>query len=87
MYRSVISFLVLVLLVGIVIALNPQANKEAMDLWEEFKPTVLGWRDRFVEVVRAFLGVRSDDSSPPNPVQPDIQMELIITLGGNDSGL
>lgn len=87
MYRAVISFLFLMLLVGTTIALNPQATREARDLWEEFKPTVLGWRDKFAEVVRAFLGVRSGESSPPNPIQPDIQMELIITLKTSHSGL
>ena len=55
MYRSVISLFVLVLLVGWMISINPQAREEAIELWEEAKPTVVGWRDKVVEVFQGFI--------------------------------
>ena len=55
MYRAVISLVVLVLLVGWTISINPQAREEATELWEEAKPTVVAWKDKAVEVLQGSL--------------------------------
>jgi hypothetical protein len=77
MYRSVISWFVLILLVGWMIAINPQAREEATELWEEAKPTVVAWRDKVVEVFQGFISGGMDAQIEHEPVSPELNFDII----------
>lgn len=85
MYRSVISLLILTSLVGTLIAINPQARQEATLLWEEARPTLVGWRDRTFEVFRTLLSGDPDAQIEHEPVLPEQNIEFIITLNTIES--
>jgi len=80
MYRAVISLLVLVLLVGWMISINPQAREEATELWEEAKPTVVAWKDKAVEVLQGFINGGIDVQIDHEPVSPELNLDLISTF-------
>lgn len=80
MYRAVISLLVLVLLVGWMISINPQAREEATELWEEAKPTVVAWKDKAVEVLQGFINGGTDVQIDHEPVSPELNLDLISTF-------
>jgi hypothetical protein len=84
MYRSVISFLTLTLLVGSVIAVNPQAREEATDLWEETQPTLLAWKDKALEVFQDFINGGSEAQIDHEPLPPELNIDFIITLHNAD---
>ena len=85
MYRSVISFFVLVLLVGWVISINPQAREEATDLWEEAKPTVVDWKDKVIEVFQGLINGGPDAQIDQNPVSPELNIDVINALNMGSS--
>ena len=87
MYRAIISWLVLFLLVGWVISINPQARKEATDLWEEAKPTLVGWKDKVVEVFQDFFNSGSDARIDHEPISPELNIDVIITFNNKGSSL
>jgi hypothetical protein len=80
MYRAVISFLLLLLLVGSVIAANPRARQEATDLWEEARPTVVDWKDKAIEILLSFILGRVDAQIDHDPVPPPREIELLIVF-------
>jgi len=80
MYRAVISLLVLILLVGWMISINPQAREEATELWEEAKPTVVAWKDKAVEVLQGFINGGIDVQIDHEPVSPELNLDLISTF-------
>jgi hypothetical protein len=77
MYRSVISLFVLVLLVGWMISINPQAREEATELWEEARPTVVAWRDKVVEVFQGFISGGTDAQIEHEPASPELDIDVI----------
>lgn len=84
MYRSVISFLLLTLLVGSVIVINPQAREEATELWEETKPTFVAWKDKIFEVFRELIYGGFDAQIHHEPVSPKLDIEIINALNDVD---
>ena len=80
MYRSVISLFVLVLLVGWVISINPQARQEATDLWEEARPTVVAWKDKVIEVFQGLITGETDPQNDHEPASPEMNIDVIITF-------
>jgi len=87
MYRSVISWFVLFLLVGWVISINPQAREEATDLWEEAKPTVVAWKDKVIEEFQDFFNNGPEAQIDHNPVSPELNIDVIITFNNKGSSL
>ena len=87
MYRSVISWFVLFLLVGWVISINPQAREEATDLWEEAKPTLVAWKDKVVEVFQDLINNGSDARIDHEPISPELNIDVIITFNNKGSSL
>jgi len=85
MYRAVISLLVLVLLVGWMISINPQAREEATELWEEAKPTVVAWKDKAVEVLQGFINGGTDVQIDHEPVSPELNLDLISAFNNRYS--
>jgi hypothetical protein len=77
MYRSVISLFVLVLLVGWMISINPQAREEAIELWEEARPTMVAWRDKFVEVFQGFINGGTETQIEHEPASPELDIDVI----------
>jgi hypothetical protein len=84
MYRSVISFLILTLLVGSAIVSNPQAREEATDLWEETQPTLLAWKDKALEVVQDLINSGSEAQIDHDPLPPGSDIDFIITMNPAD---
>ena len=87
MYRSVISWFVLFLLVGWVISINPQAREEATDLWEEAKPTVVAWKDKIIDVFQGLITGETDPQIDHEPVSPELNIDVIITFSNKGSSL
>jgi hypothetical protein len=87
MYRAVISWLLLFLLVGWVIYINPQARQEATDLWEEAKPTVVAWRDKVVEVFQDLINDGNNPRIDHDPVSPELNIDVIVTFNNQSSSL
>ena len=87
MYRSVISLFMLILLVGWVISINPQAREEATDLWEEAKPTVVAWKDKVIEEFQDFFNNGTEAQIDHNPVSPELNIDVIITFNNKGSSL
>jgi hypothetical protein len=87
MYRSVISWFLLFLLIGWVIYINPQAREEATDLWEEAKPTVVAWKDKVVEVFQDFINGGNDAQIDHEPVSPELNIDVIVTFNNKGSSL
>lgn len=87
MYRSVISWLLLFLLVGWVIYINPQAREEATDLWEEAKPTVVAWRDKVVEVFQDLINGGNNARIDHEPASPELNIDVIVTFNNHSSSL
>ena len=87
MYRSVIAFLLLTLVVGSAIAIHPQAREEATDLWEETQPTFVAWKDKAIEVLLEFIHGRSEAQIEHEPVAPELDIEFFITLSNRESAL
>lgn len=85
MYRSVISLFVLVLLVGWMISINPQAREEATELWEEAKPTVVAWRDKVVEVFQGFINGGADAQIDHEPASPELNIDIISAFNNRGS--
>jgi len=85
MYRAVISLLVLVLLVGWMISINPQDREEATELWEEAKPTVVAWKDKAVEVLQGFINGGTDVQIDHEPVSPELNLDLISAFNNRYS--
>jgi hypothetical protein len=77
MYRSVISLLVLTLLVGTAIAINPLAREEATELWEETKPTLVAWKDKALEVFQSLIVGGTEAEIEHRPIPPDLDIEII----------
>jgi hypothetical protein len=84
MYRSVISLLVLTLLVGSAIAINPQAHEEATDLWEETQPTLLAWKDKVLEVFRDLINGGTEAQIDHEPIPTELDIDFIIILNHAD---
>ena len=77
MYRSVISLLILTLLVGTLIATNALAREQATELWEETKPTLVGWKDKAVELIQGLLTGGSEAPIEHKPIPPELDIEII----------
>jgi hypothetical protein len=87
MYRTVISWLLLFLLVGWVIYINPQARQEATDLWEEAKPTMVAWKDKVVEVLQDLVNGGNDARIEHEPASPELNIDVIVTFKNQSSSL
>ena len=87
MYRSIIAWFLLFLLVGWVISINPQAREEATDLWEEARPTVVAWKDKVIEVFQDFFSSGGDARIDHDPVSPELNIDVIITFNNKGSSL
>jgi hypothetical protein len=87
MYRAVISWLLLFLLVGWVIYINPQARQEATDLWQEAKPTVVAWKDKVVEVFQDFINSGNHARIDHEPASPELNIDVIVTFNNQSSSL
>jgi len=87
MYRSIISWFLLFLLVGWVISINPQAREEATDLWEEAKPTLVAWKDKVVEVFQDLINNGNDARIDHEPISPELNIDVIITFNNKGSSL
>jgi hypothetical protein len=87
MYRSIISWFLLFLLVGWVIFINPQARAEATDLWEEAKPTVVAWKDKVIEEFQDFFNSGTEAQIDHKPVSPELNIDVIITFNNGVSSL
>ena len=77
MYRSVLAFLVLMLLVATVIAMNPLAREQATELWEETQPTIVAWKDKAIEVVHDLITGESETQIEHKPIPPELDIEII----------
>ena len=87
MYRSIISWFLLFLLVAWVISINPQAREEATDLWEEAKPTVVAWKDKVIEEFQDFFNNGTEAQIDHKPVSPELNIDVIITFNNGVSSL
>ena len=87
MYRSIIYWFLLFLLVGWAISINRQARREATDLWEEAKPTLVGWKDKVVEVFQDLINNGNDARINHEPISPELNIDVIITFNNKGSSL
>lgn len=69
MSKTFQAFLVLALVVGLVIAFDPQARAKATNSWQEVEPTVIKWKDT-IEVGFRELVAQGESEVQVNP-KPD----------------
>lgn len=78
MGRSI--FLVLLILV-ILVSIHPQTQAKITAAWESIRPAVVESMDSLYAAVRSFVaGDDSDHQMNEDPVTPDVNFDVIITM-------
>jgi hypothetical protein len=71
---------VLLLILAILIAYNPQFREGVMDTWEAVSPTVIQWMDSFYTAIRnVIVGDGSNDQMDHPPAEPGVNFDRIVT--------
>jgi hypothetical protein len=71
---------VLLLILAILIAYNPQFREGVMDTWEAVKPAVVQGMDSFYAVIRNVIGGDgSNDRMDHPPAEPGVNFDRIVT--------
>jgi hypothetical protein len=86
MYAArLIAVLLLILLV--LIAYNPQARETVVETWENIRPVVVAFMDSFYTAIRNLITGNSDNpiDETPTPETPGVNFERIVTFHYNFS--
>jgi hypothetical protein len=71
---------VLLLILAILIAYNPQFREGVMDTWEAVSPTVIQWMDSFYTAFRnVIVGDGSNDQMDHPPAEPGVNFDRVVT--------
>ena len=74
---------VLLLILVIVVAYNPQARDEVVETWENIRPGVVEFMDSFYAAIRNLI-TGNDANDPgdetPMPGAPGVNFERIVTI-------
>jgi hypothetical protein len=79
--------IVLLLILAVLVAFNPQARERVKETWENIRPVVLAFMDNLYAAVRNLIaGNDSDNRFPtPTPTSPGgVNFQRIVTM---DNGL
>jgi hypothetical protein len=72
---------VLLLILAILIAYNPQFREQVMDTWEAVKPAVVQLMDGFYAAFRnVIVGDGSNDQMDHPPGDPGVNFDRIVTM-------
>lgn len=75
------SIVILLLIVGILVSLNPQVRARMGETWDNVKPAVVASMDTLYAEIRTFVaGNDADNRTNESPVTPGVNFDVIITL-------
>lgn len=79
---AVRAVIVLLLILAVVVAYNPRARVEAVEIWETIRPAVVEFMDKFYAAVRNLInGNDSEDERDETPVPgPGVNFDRVVTL-------
>ena len=82
--RAVIVFL---LILAVVVAYNPRARVEAVEIWETIRPAVVEFMDKLYAAVRNLVnGNDSEDEMDETPVPgPGVNFDRVVTMNSGFS--
>lgn len=71
---------VILLIMAILIAYNPQFRELIMDTWEAFRPAMVQFMDSFYAAIRSLIaGSGSNDPMDHPPADPGVNFDRIVT--------
>lgn len=71
---------VILLIMAILIAYNPQFHELVMDTWEAVRPAVVQFMDGFYAAIRSLIaGNGSNDQMDHPPENPGVNFDRIVT--------
>lgn len=76
------AVIVLLVILAVVMAYNPRARMEAVEIWETIQPAVVEFMDKFYAAVRNLInGDDSEDEMDETPVPgPGVNFDRVVTL-------
>ena len=75
------SIIILLLIVGILVSMNPQVRAKMGQTWENIKPAVVASMDNLYAEIRTFVaGNDVDNRTNESPVTPGVNFDVIITM-------
>lgn len=74
---------VMLLIVAVVIAYNPQAREDVVEIWETIRPGLVAFVDSFYLAIRDLMTGNGSDGHIDETPGPGVNFERIVTL---DSG-
>jgi hypothetical protein len=74
--------IVLLLILAVLIALNPQARERVRETWHNIKPIVLTSMDNLYATIRSLIAGDDSDNKfeTPTPTNPGVNFHRIVTL-------
>ena len=75
------SIVILLLILGILVSLNPQVRANMGETWEHVKPAVVASMDSLYAEIRTFVaGNDADNRTNESPLTPGVNFDVIITM-------
>jgi len=75
------SIIILLLIVGILVSMNPGVRAKMGETWENVKPAVVASMDNLYAEIRTFVaGNDADNRTNESPVTPGANFDVIITM-------
>ncbi|HLO30561.1 MAG TPA: hypothetical protein VK249_15565 [Anaerolineales bacterium] len=73
---------VLLLILTVLVAFNPQARERVRETWDNIRPVVLEFMDNLYTAIRNLIAGNDSDNKfeTPTPTSPGVNFQRIVTL-------